>query len=86
MRILVAEADPDMGEVYKLALGHRGHVVIVTATGKDCLRIYNDKLQDITLHPDPNEHVQPFDTILLDYEIPKMNGLKVAKEILAVKP
>jgi hypothetical protein len=49
------------------------HIVTVVSGGEDCLKIYNDKLQDVTLHPDPNEHIQPFDAVVLDYEIPKMN-------------
>jgi DNA-binding response OmpR family regulator len=35
MRILVAEADPGAAQLYKLRLGDRGHIVIVTATGKN---------------------------------------------------
>jgi CheY-like chemotaxis protein len=29
---------------------------------------------------------QPFDAVILDHKIPKINGLKVAREILAVNP
>jgi hypothetical protein len=39
--------------------------------------VRNDKLQDVTLHSAPNEHIQPSDTFVLDYEIPKMNGIEV---------
>ena len=84
MRILVAEADPDAAQLYKLRLGDRGHIVIVTATGNDCLKTYNEKLQDITLHSDAIEHVQPFDVVILNYKIAKLKGLEVAKKILAV--
>jgi CheY-like chemotaxis protein len=86
MRLLVAQDNYDTAKVYKLALKHRGHRVTLTATGEDCLKSYNDRLQDIMLHTDPKEHVQPFDAVILDYKMPKMNGLKVAKEILAVNP
>jgi CheY-like chemotaxis protein len=32
------------------------------------------------------DQIQPFDAVVLDYKIPQMNGLEVAKEILAVNP
>jgi hypothetical protein len=56
----------------------RGHIVIVTATGKDYLKTYNEKLQDITLPSDAIEHVQPFDVVILNYKIAKLKGLEVA--------
>ena len=86
MRILVAEADSGVAKQYKLRLGDRGHIVIVTASGKDCLKTYNEKLQDIKLHSDPIEHVQPFDVVIINHKIPKLKGLGVAKKILAVNP
>jgi CheY-like chemotaxis protein len=31
-----------------------------------------------------SEHIQPFDAVILDYKMSKINGMQVAKEILAV--
>jgi response regulator RpfG family c-di-GMP phosphodiesterase len=36
--------------------------------------------------PTPTEHIQPFDVVILDYKMPKMDGLEVAKEIFAINP
>jgi DNA-binding response OmpR family regulator len=83
MNVLVAEDEKDISTLYKLALEERGHRVTITNNGAECLRVYNKELQDITLNTDPSKHIQPFDAVVLDYKIPKINGMQVAKEILA---
>ena len=86
MRFLVAEDDHDTAKVFRQTLEHRGHIVTLTTNGEDCLKIYNDKLQNVKLHRDPRKHVQPFDAVILEHMIPMVSGLEVAKEILAVNP
>ena len=84
MKILLAEDDNDTATLYKRALEERGHQVIITNNGKGCLDVYHKELQDITLNTDPSKHIQPFDAVILDYKMPKINGMQVAKEILTV--
>jgi CheY-like chemotaxis protein len=86
MKILLAEDHEDTAMVYKAALGDNGHVVVHTINGEDCLKVYHNEFQIATLHSDAREHIQPFDAVILDYNMPKLNGLEVAKEILAVNP
>jgi CheY-like chemotaxis protein len=86
MKILLAEDDIDTATLYKRALEERGHQVVITNNGKGCLDVYHKELQDITLNTDPSKHIQPFDAVVLDYKMPKINGMQVAKEILAVNP
>ncbi len=84
MKILLAEDDIDTATLYKRALEERGHQVVITNNGKGCLDVYHKELQGITLNTDPSKHIQPFDAVVLDYKMPKINGMEVAKEIIAV--
>ena len=86
MKILLAEDHEDTAVVYKAALGDRGHVVVHMTNGEDCLKVYHNEFQITTVHSNLNGHVQPFETVILDYNMPRMNGLEVAKEILACNP
>src|ERR687887_427821 len=69
-----------------MALAKRGHQVITAQNGEDCLKIYQEELQNIRFKTDLSERVQPFDAVILDYKMPRINGMEVAKEILAVNP
>jgi CheY-like chemotaxis protein len=86
MRVLIAEDDRDTALVYKRALEERNHQVVTTHNGEDCLEIYHQELQNVapkTLQ-ETSMHTQPFDAVILDYKIPKRNGMEVAKEILVL--
>ncbi|HJT47125.1 MAG TPA: response regulator [Nitrososphaeraceae archaeon] len=86
MNILIAEDDSDTGSSYKRALEDSNHKVILTENGEECLKIYHEKLGDIKYNTSATEHIQPFDVVILDYKMPKINGMEVAKEILAINP
>src|SRR5919205_1304401 len=86
MKISIAEDDKDTASSYKVALEERKHQVVITYTGEDLLKIYHEELQKVKSNTDATKHIQPFDVVILDYKMPKMNGMEVAKEILAVNP
>jgi CheY-like chemotaxis protein len=86
MKILVADNSRNTATVYKQSLEDRGHKVTIASNGEECLKVYHDELQIVKLHSDAMDRIQPFDAVVLDYKIPQMNGLEVAKEILAVNP
>ncbi len=81
MKILIAEDEPDILMPYKIALEHRNHEVVVTDNGEDCLKAYHGALKRTY-----KSNGSPFDAVVLDYRMPKKDGMEVAREILALNP
>jgi CheY-like chemotaxis protein len=111
MRILIAEDDLDILNLYKKALEKNRHQVVLTSNGSDCLTNYFTTLSSMAskpIHPSkeeankrnirsldnsgamPNDVVNtsttPYDVVILDYRMPGMNGMEVAKAILNADP
>ncbi|MDP9289877.1 MAG: response regulator [Thermoproteota archaeon] len=85
MNILIAEDEKDIALLYKKVLEARNHQVTVTTNGEDCLKSYHDVFQEMISSDTRSMQRQlPFDVVLLDYKMPQINGMEVAKEILAV--
>jgi two-component system, chemotaxis family, chemotaxis protein CheY len=87
MKILIAEDEPSIQEVYKLTLEDRGHEVTVTNNGAECTQLYADTLSK--LPQSSAEYLKdhpPFDAVVLDYRMPKMDGIDAAKIILNKNP
>ena len=85
MRILVAEDEPRIARDYRLILQSRGHDVTSSDNGLKCLEAYTaalgkSKKQSGTLEK------PPFDVVILDYRMPKMDGLETAREIVKLCP
>ncbi len=71
MKILLAEDDPNISVISKITLESLGgHDVVTVDNGEDA---FNRAL------------AESFDVILLDEMMPKMNGIKVCKELRAKK-
>jgi CheY-like chemotaxis protein len=91
-RILIAEDDADIVLTYKSALEKAGYEVMVTDNGEDCAKVYIEEFQKLRIlkGEDPTNTSthwnQPFEAVILDYKMPQMNGIEVAKEILALNP
>lgn len=86
MKLLVGEDHYDTSLLYKMTLEDRGHEVKIENNGEDFLKSYQEEFQKVALYSDPVEHIQPYDTVILDYKMPKRDGIEVGKEILAVNP
>lgn len=80
MKILVAEDEPAIATQYKIALQANGHNVVVKNDGQSCLDAYCAALQKT------RNEATPFDVVILDYRMPRKDGLQVAKEMLALRP
>jgi len=88
MKVLVAEDEGNIALQYKLVLTAREHDVRITSNGVDCLEEYYRELEKIssTQHILHSAIKPPFDAVVLDYRMPKKDGMEVAREILAIQP
>jgi CheY-like chemotaxis protein len=84
MKILIAEDENDIALLYKKTLERRHHEVTITNNGEDCLKIYHEEYQRFMFGTYVIRHILPFDAVILDHKMPKINGMEVAEEILAV--
>ena len=81
MKILIAEDNEETLQAYKDALEARQHSVLISADGEDCLSKYKSTSKGVQESEAPN-----FDVVILDYKMPRKDGLEVAKEILGMNP
>jgi CheY-like chemotaxis protein len=81
MKVLIAEDEPSVADLYKISLADRGHEVLITSDGSECLETY-----DNATVTNSNPEARKFDAIVLDYSLPIVNGLQVAKKILSANP
>jgi CheY-like chemotaxis protein len=102
MRILIAEDEYTISMQYQIVLEERGHEVTITDNGEECLRAYVRSLMTKNPSLATNGSVDiddienklsfasqthpPFDVVVLDYKMPKKDGLETAKEILDLCP
>lgn len=83
MNILIAEDNKFAARQYKLMLEQKGHTVITTENGEECVKKYKEKLKNTEFD---SLDESPFDLVLLDHKMPKKTGARAAKEILAKNP
>lgn len=72
-KILIAEDDPLIRNLFKEILKKKGYDIIEAGDGEEALIVY-DNLQK-----------KP-DIIIVDFRMPKINGLELTQEILARDP
>ena len=98
MKILIAEDESDISHTYRVALESRNHDVEITDDGVKCVQVYREELSKLQAssykNMKPNSNLRdsrptaatPFDVVVLDYKMPRKDGMEVAKEILTLNP
>lgn len=84
MKILVAEDEPAIRLQYHIVLQERGHEVMSTENGLVCIEAYRMALK--VMRSRSNSGQPPYDLVILDYRMPKLDGLGAAREILKLCP
>ena len=79
MRILIAEDEPAILKQYRVILEVRGHTIASTKDGQECVDAYRAELNS-------GKSGKPFDLVILDYRMPRLDGLGAAREILNLCP
>jgi two-component system, chemotaxis family, chemotaxis protein CheY len=73
-RILIAEDEPSLANLYKLVLERYGHQIIaVVSSGDEVVRLYESS--------DPKP-----DLLILDHRLERIPGLEALKKILEIDP
>ena len=86
MKILVGMDERDATLLYQFVLVNRGHQVKITDTAGKCINTYRKNLQAVQPKDFNNSYMSPYDVVILDQILPDMNGLEIAKRILAANP
>lgn len=82
MRLLIADDEPHLLELYQDWLKLDNRHVITAENGQKCLEIYQKEYTHSKLN-----HLQNyFDVVILDHNMPILNGLQTAIEILKINP
>jgi CheY-like chemotaxis protein len=98
MKVLIAEDEQAISMQYRIVLEERGHEVIITHDGQECFDLYmhallssvkcQELISTITHLSDATSRIAipPFDVVVLDYKMPKKDGMETARGILDVCP
>lgn len=79
--ILVADDSQAYALLYQKIFESRGHTVVTTNDGLECLTAYTNEAK-----ARKNTNDAPYGAVILDYDMPKKNGFETARDILDLVP
>jgi CheY-like chemotaxis protein len=82
VRLLIADDEPHLLELYQDWLKLDNRHVITAENGQKCLEIYQKEHS----HSKTNQLENYFDVVILDHNMPVLSGLQTAIEILKINP
>jgi CheY-like chemotaxis protein len=71
--ILVVEDEAGVRNLVVRRLGLLGYDSIIAEDGEECVRVFRERMNEI-------------DLVMLDYKMPKMNGVEAFGELIRIKP
>lgn len=80
LKILSGEDNEFAALQYRKVFEKNQHTITTARDGEECVTKYKIALESCPAGSDP------FDVVLLDFVMPKKNGVRVAKEILDLRP
>jgi CheY-like chemotaxis protein len=102
MLVLLAEDEHDIAILYSIQLQSRGHQILAVTDGEQCTELYRTVYWEKSLRMREKARAEeredemgrkiinfnrpPFDVVILDYRMPKKDGLMVAADILKLSP
>lgn len=81
LKILIAEDNEAISNAYAKLLTKRGHLVIVTKNGVECIKRYESELK-----AGKTKESLPFDVVIVDQSMPLKDGATLVGEILDLRP
>jgi CheY-like chemotaxis protein len=86
MKVLVADDDVTNILIFHQVLSERCHEVVLATGGKNCISLYQKCMEKVGSNPNDPLLIQPFDAVMIDYQILEPSSLEIAKEILTISP
>lgn len=72
IRILYMEDDPGLVRLFEKRMAKKGYLISIAPNGREGLRMFSEE--------------GPFDMLLVDYQMPELNGLQVLEELMTIDP